>query len=605
MRWLTNNKGDIIAVIVWLVIFTIFLCLTFQKWGSPVIDCGRDPYIAEQILGGKILYKDLYYPYGPLAPYVLAFLFMLFGIHLNIAYACGILVALFILFLLYRAARLILSPFLSSVIVIATIFECCFNHLLFNYIFPYAYSALFGTFFSILFILFIGLHIKKPHQIYLYANSLIAGLALITKIEFGFALTTLFAVYLLYLHLHKHFSGVKTYFYLLLPLLGISLLPYILLYSQIGSPGIQTYIEYSRITLNSEPSQYIIQNQFGLPFFLQTLGNLPFMLLKIAGFILITNLLVYGFRKIGAGIGVTVFAILSGISLVLVLLLGLSELYTQIFTIKYYLFSYLPIFCLLAIVIYLFLVYQQKIILKKEHAFIFFIILFGLLINLRNFFSFNSVTYGVFYLPPLLIVIFYYLKIIAENVKSTGRLQLDIRPYWITSWTIIIIFFILAKPHFLYLTNDTAIQTERGTIYAPANIAKPLNKLIDIIEKNTDVNDDIVLIPEEVLIYFLVNRSSATIFNDYLPIRLTTTEQEEYLINEIKKKDVKLIAISNRSTFDDYKYPFWGLHYNQKVYHWIQNNYQLCQITGNYQIHQHFYEGYGIKIYMKSCPEEY
>src|SRR5690242_6412530 len=63
---------------------------TWAHWGSIQVDCGRELYVPLQVLNGKTLYRDLWYPYGPLEPYVAAGLIWLFGPHLNTFYFFGL-----------------------------------------------------------------------------------------------------------------------------------------------------------------------------------------------------------------------------------------------------------------------------------------------------------------------------------------------------------------------------------------------------------------------------------------------------------------------------------------------------------------------------------
>ena len=55
--------------------FIILLALgtawhTWAHWGDFQIDNGREIYVPAAILKGKLLFRDLWYMYGPLAPYV-------------------------------------------------------------------------------------------------------------------------------------------------------------------------------------------------------------------------------------------------------------------------------------------------------------------------------------------------------------------------------------------------------------------------------------------------------------------------------------------------------------------------------------------------------
>src|SRR6266446_2639320 len=42
---------------------------TCWHWGDFQIDNGRELYVPVSILRGKLLYRDVWYMYGPLAPY--------------------------------------------------------------------------------------------------------------------------------------------------------------------------------------------------------------------------------------------------------------------------------------------------------------------------------------------------------------------------------------------------------------------------------------------------------------------------------------------------------------------------------------------------------
>ena len=66
-------------VILW--ILSLVALLTFVgHYSGLLIDFGREVYYPEQILNGKILYKDLFNIYGPLAYQFNAILYKLFGV---------------------------------------------------------------------------------------------------------------------------------------------------------------------------------------------------------------------------------------------------------------------------------------------------------------------------------------------------------------------------------------------------------------------------------------------------------------------------------------------------------------------------------------------
>ena len=79
------------------VLFAIWcfqLYSTWATWGNVTIDSGHEMYIPVVLAQGKMLYRDVWFMYTPLAPYFNSYLFRIFGIHLNVLYLAGALAAL-------------------------------------------------------------------------------------------------------------------------------------------------------------------------------------------------------------------------------------------------------------------------------------------------------------------------------------------------------------------------------------------------------------------------------------------------------------------------------------------------------------------------------
>jgi len=62
---------------------------SYQRWGHPIIDIGRDLYLPSQILQGRVLYQELLYNYGPTVPYLLAGITAVLGDHLRVFAGVG------------------------------------------------------------------------------------------------------------------------------------------------------------------------------------------------------------------------------------------------------------------------------------------------------------------------------------------------------------------------------------------------------------------------------------------------------------------------------------------------------------------------------------
>src|SRR6266853_4731139 len=115
---LGSANEDFVARAVIAVLFIVLAVYTWGRWGDLEVDCGREVYVPIEILKGRMLYRDLWYPYGPLVPYAQALLLWIFGVHLNSFYCAGLVLCLSIAYLLYSLARRLLPPMPSLVVSI-------------------------------------------------------------------------------------------------------------------------------------------------------------------------------------------------------------------------------------------------------------------------------------------------------------------------------------------------------------------------------------------------------------------------------------------------------------------------------------------------------
>lgn len=147
----TFDRRDIL-ILAALVLVGAFACAqAHQKALDPIIDTGRDLYIAAEIAKGRVLYRDFAYNYPPLAPYLLGGTVALFGASLTTYATFGIAVGALTLLALYllvlkAAGRTAAASagllFVSLNLAGASTWGA-------NYLFPYGYSATVGMLFSI------------------------------------------------------------------------------------------------------------------------------------------------------------------------------------------------------------------------------------------------------------------------------------------------------------------------------------------------------------------------------------------------------------------------------------------------------------------------
>ena len=143
-----------------------------------------------------MLYRDLWYPYAPLAPYIQALFFRIFGVHLLVLYVSGLAITLCFALVLYALSRRFMPPAGAALVPLGFLMQA-FLPSLFNYVLPYAYASTSGSLFGVVFLYFLVRYIQQESGPNLLLAGLTAGLALLTKQEFGAACWLVLAIVLL------------------------------------------------------------------------------------------------------------------------------------------------------------------------------------------------------------------------------------------------------------------------------------------------------------------------------------------------------------------------------------------------------------------------
>ena len=189
-RFIIENRN---LVILW-VLCGIALFIFCGHYGNILLDVGREIYYPEQILKGKVLYKDLFNIYGPFSYLWNALLYKIFMPNLGTLYFSGIVCSFAIVTGIYMIARKFLSEFLSLSIGIFTIVcGVCATHL-FNYTLPYSYGMLYGTV-GVIYSIWALIKFKEENKTqYLYFAALLGGLCVSNKYDFFIFALFLFVV---------------------------------------------------------------------------------------------------------------------------------------------------------------------------------------------------------------------------------------------------------------------------------------------------------------------------------------------------------------------------------------------------------------------------
>ncbi|MCU0242137.1 MAG: glycosyltransferase family 39 protein, partial [Vicinamibacteria bacterium] len=166
--------------------FLLGIACSWERWGSPLVDCGREMQAPLRILQGERLYADISYFYGPFSPYLHWGLYRLFGPSLDVLRIDGMISALLIIGLIYAIARQVMDSTAATMAAFGVTWLCAFKQAG-NYILPYAYPAVHGCLFGLAAFLFIVRALQTGRRRWVSLAGLLTGLAFLSKLEMGCA----------------------------------------------------------------------------------------------------------------------------------------------------------------------------------------------------------------------------------------------------------------------------------------------------------------------------------------------------------------------------------------------------------------------------------
>jgi len=185
------DKRDLPWVAGIVVSFIVGLAFSWERWGNPLVDCGREMNQPLRLARGEMLYSGVRHIYGPLSPYVNALLYKIFSPSLGVLYADGIVTAMIILTMVYWLSRRLMGRSASTAATLSVMWLCAFKQAG-NYVLPYSYSALHGCALGLVSLALLIRFIERrespqPGYAMLALSGTVAGLAMLAKAEMGLA----------------------------------------------------------------------------------------------------------------------------------------------------------------------------------------------------------------------------------------------------------------------------------------------------------------------------------------------------------------------------------------------------------------------------------
>lgn len=121
---------------------------TWLAWPDVLIDFSREIYVPWQLAEGRTLYRDIAYFNGPLAPYLNALWFRLFGTGLHTLVGANLVLLVGTTVLLWRVLRRVAGPFAVTLATVVFLTTFALGHATpmgnYNFVGPYSHEMTHG-----------------------------------------------------------------------------------------------------------------------------------------------------------------------------------------------------------------------------------------------------------------------------------------------------------------------------------------------------------------------------------------------------------------------------------------------------------------------------
>jgi hypothetical protein len=537
-----------------------------------------------RLLHGEMLYSDVGYIYGPLSPYLNAFLYRAFHPSLWVLWGHGIAAAILILTLCYWIARQIGGRFSATLACLAITWLCALKSQG-NYMMAYSFGGLDGCLFVLaataLSIVF--LRTKRPAA--LLGAGILAALAILSKTEFGGAAVGTGAVAAA-LAGYPRFRNMAVWLAaFLVPALGIPTV----IYSWIAaSVGWRTLIVDNHLFFGHVPWQLMYFNglRFGFGHPWHSLWLMTASLVRLAAF---AGLLIYistwiemrqgrGPRENGGAVPENKSRVVAGLLISLAVIavsgIGLSDLGP---------FMPMPfLLCALLAAGAAAFVRGDRTgdSASRAQAGTLIVIAASALFSLARMVLRVS-TGGALssFLLPASVILFVYLWLSVFPIFVTDgnvrRRAARIVSCALTASVLVSAVTITVR----YRRRFTfPIVTAMGTWRASNEIGTAFAEALQFIAEKSAPGDAMAVLPEGTSLTFLSGRRNP-LHEEIVTPGFLDAAGEERAIESLRRSRTPLVFVSNLPT-SDFAQTTLGKDYNQRLMSWIEQNYEACGIFG-------------------------
>jgi hypothetical protein len=583
----SDSRKALLALAVLLAGSTV---ASWQRWANPIVDCGREMYVPWRIAEGDVLYRDLFFVYGPFVPYWHAALFRLFGPHLDVLYACGLAVGWAHVLVVFALGRRITSAGLAALAAALVAVEFVFHPSVDNLVFPYSFNASYASLANLVAAWCLLTSDECRRRGAVVAAALAVAVSCLSRQEFGIAGVTFFAAYTLTALRRAAPPIRRTVVGTLAAIAAVVVTGYAWFAYRAGVHLLveETLWPRRMLTAMGGFERDMVGTTLEPGLIVGLVGRGVAMLSGALALVMLAYLAERTVRGLG---GLLLLLIVLGIAASPAAPAAAAFLYRGLFHLTN------PLVLVTAAII----VAAADVPRRREVS---WIVLLAVLQTWRSPLFGGVAVYSAFYMPAGVIVLIW---LVGEALPTLGRTADP--DAWRRATSVVgavwCAFALLVTVRVFRGELTERVGTERGTLYVAPAIRPAFVDLLDLVRSSTHADEPVLLLPEDNAVHFLAARRSIHRYYQLIP-GILDAEGEARVIRSSEHEHVRFVSISNRMTAD-YGSPFFGVDYDREILRWVQSEFPQTRRLGSpsrpvaaARADLMFPEdGYGVDVYMR------
>lgn len=585
----------------------------WRRWADLLVDYGNQLYVPWRISEGEVLYRDLFYVFGPLSSYLHAGIFKLFGPGALYLILFNIALTALLTVLIFRLIAKLSGRWTATLaaLMFLTVHALGQHKLLGNYNFiqPYSYDLTHGLFLSFLILIQLIRYMECPGAYRLCGIGLLLGLVFLTKIEVMLAAgVAVLTGFILAARVHR-FSRRWIARSLLVGLLSFLTPPALfLLFLSLHMPiedAFASLLKPWQLALAPQVHDFFyFRKMKGLAFLGHNLYQIGVYSLAFLGIVLALLALNRHLNRIGRNTFRT--ALLAATFLLALVLLAFWKIPWRFFL------KPLP---LLLLVLGGYLIYRMKHNFQPNRRFyqdagLFVLTVFSLALMLKIFFRVVVFHYGfALSLPGALVAVVLIMHVIPRALQHRTQ---SFETYRVCASALILayIFAMNVESVRFFSKKELPIGTGPDLMYDYHPMSRVQNGqpyikglivkyVLEYIEKKIPPGAEVAVMPDAVMINYL-SRHKDPIKGFLLnPVTWVLYGKDDYIVQQLEANPPPYFILVDRS-YPEFDMTSFGKDYGRGIQSWLQTHYTLRKQFGATPF---TLQGFGIQIYERASAK--